>query len=238
MFTALTYLMTSLTLAILLPWAMAGSGHERFGDVGIYRYPKNVARVFLLLMPVYMALLGFVVLRDFRDDAFAANAFAYGTIAAVLLALLTLAYLYFNRYRVQIGAEALSICNIFHVKTVPLGQVAFMTSVRDKSECLAIYDASSVVLAKVYGSLQDFDGARCDIERFTRSPRVMLYRATPGLLRLNWQEKANDASGLWVESRGPGSLAQAERRSGWLLAAGLVLIAAAVFAIYWLKHAN
>lgn len=65
----------------------------------------------------------------------------------------------------------------------------------------------------------------------------MLYRAMPGLLRLNWQEKANDGSGLWAESRGSSSLEQAERRSGWVLAAGFVLIAVALFAAYWLNHA-
>lgn len=241
MFTALTYLMTSLTLAVVLPWVLAGAGHEKLGAADVYRYPKNLGRFFLLLMPVYMALLAFVVIRDLRDGAFAANAIAYGTIAAILLSVLTLAYLFSDRYRVQVDADALRICSIFRVKVVPLGRVAFMASVRDKSECLTLYDASGADLAKVYSSLQDFESLRADIERFTRSPRVMLYRATPGLLRANWQEKVNDGVGVWVDSRGPDIIVQAAKReakrSGWILVVGVALIAAVLFAANWLSHA-
>lgn len=166
MFTAFTYLMTSLTLALVLPWALAGSGHERLGDADVCRYPKNVGRIFLLLMPVYLALLTFVVVRDVQDGDFAANAIAYGTLAAVLLAVLTLAYLYFDRYRVQVDAGALRMCSIFCIKSVPLDRVAFMTSVPGKSECLTLYDASSAELAKVYDTLQDFESARrCRISK-------------------------------------------------------------------------
>ncbi len=47
----MTYLFTSLTLAILLPFLLSGSGHEQIGDSAIYRYPKGVSRFFLYIVP-------------------------------------------------------------------------------------------------------------------------------------------------------------------------------------------
>ena len=101
MVTGMTYLLTSLTLAILMPLLTSGSGHEQVGDVSIYRYPKGVCWFFLGALPIYGAM-GMVIFSTMTpaERESTANVVVFGVFWSCVLALLVLAYVYFDRYRV------------------------------------------------------------------------------------------------------------------------------------------
>ena len=118
MFTGMTYMLTSLTLAILMPLLLAGSGHQEIGEVATYRYPKGVCWFLLGALPVYGAMGIFIFsTMSPQDKASVPNVLAFSIFWTCILALILFAYFYFDRYRIQIDDRLLTITSPFRKKS-------------------------------------------------------------------------------------------------------------------------
>jgi hypothetical protein len=225
MVTALTYLFTSLTLVFLLPLLRRGSGHEEVGEVKIYRYSKNINRFFLLLIPLLAVVA--TVFSPFPLGQPNSNFIAFAVFAIFTISLPTLLYLYFSSYRVRIDSAAIEILSIFGNKLISFQLVSQIATYSHKSVDLWLYDATDKTLAKIGGSLQDFDLLLSDVERHTRSPNVIRF---VGDAYSGWKERPNTLPYHWKSSQGPVSWQNINRRV-WFGITALALGGATYFVL-------
>jgi hypothetical protein len=231
--TALVYLCTSLTLAILLPCLFAGSGHEQVGDTETYRYPKRLCRFFLWLLPIYVAMGVFIFSTLSPDDrANGAKDVMFIAFWAVVLGLLVLAYVYFARYRVQIDAQAVTIRTIFKTKPIPLANIAQIATIIDRATELLLFDRNDRVLAKFGGSLQDFESFLSGLQLHMRPGQVTLFRFEQG----EWKQRVNGGDWHWMPSEGPKLYRDMNHQLKYIFAIGGLLIALAFIVVTWLDH--
>jgi hypothetical protein len=231
--TALTYLLTSLTLTILLPYLLAGSGHEQVGDTETYRYPKRVCRFMLCMVPVY--LLADVFIFSTLSPSERANVVQdviFVVLSAVILGLLVLAYFYFDRYRVHIDAQAVTIRTIFRTKPIPLADIAQIASITDRATDLILFDRNDRVLAKFGGSLQDFESFLSGLQLHMRPGQVTLFRFEQG----EWKQRMNGGDWHWTPSEGPKLYRDMNHQLKYIFAIGGLLIALAFIVVAWLNH--
>lgn len=229
----MTYLLTSLTLAILLPFLLSGSGHEQIGDSAIYRYPKGVCRFFLYIIPVYGALLTYVYTKMTPMERDANSSMAYMCMAGLFVGLPILAYFYFDRYRVEIDGRAVTVRSIFGGKVIPLNSLAQIVVVTGRATDLFLFDGNDKIVAKFGGSLQDFESFLGCLELHTQSSQVLLYRNGA---KQGWEQRVNDGRSQWEPSKGPLYFRATARRGGIILVVGCLLIAIAVILSTWLNH--
>lgn len=229
----MTYMLTSLTLAILIPLLLAGSGHEQVGDSAIYRYPKGLCRFFLYIIPVYGAMLvyGYATMTPRGRDA--NSSMACTCMLGLLLGLLILAHFYFDRYRVEIDSRAVTVRTIFGRKAISLKSLAQIVVVTGRATDLFLFDEGDRIVAKFGGSLQDFESFLGYLELHTQSSQVLLYRSVTGQ---GWEQRVNDGCSLWEPSKGPPYFRATARRGGIILIAGCLLIAIAIILSIWLNH--
>jgi hypothetical protein len=232
--TGITYILTSLTLAILLPFLLAGSGHEQIDDAAMYRYPKRACRFLLCLIPVYLVLMAVIYTKMTPSERMAdGSVTSMCMLGIMLVGFPILGYFYLDRYRVAVGNRSVTIKTIFRFRVIPLESIAQIVMVTERATDLFLFDGNNKVVAKFGGSLQDFESFLDTLEVHTRSSQVMLYR---GIAGRGWKERVNDGSGLWVTSKGPAYFRAMGRREGIILGVGLSLIAIAIIVNVWLSH--
>jgi hypothetical protein len=235
MVTGMTYILTSLTLAILMPLLLAGSGHTEVCGVSTYRYPKRVCWFFLGALPIYGAMGAFIFsTMSPQDRGSVAGVAAFATVWACILGLIVFAYFYFDRYRAEIDDHLLTIKSPFGRKVIELAGVAQIAVLRGRATDLMLFDADHHVLAKLGGSLQDFDSFLSQLKLHTRSPRVMLYKWDQSG---EWREAVNSGAEHWVDSEGPKRFRDMNRHVKYILIIGILLIALAAIAA-WLNGAS
>lgn len=234
MTTGVTYLLTSLTLAILLPILLAGRGHEHIGDSAIYRYPKRMCRFFLYIIPVYGAILVCSYTKMTPVERLANSSVgSLCTMTFLFVALPVLAYFYFDRYRVEVSNQTVIISTIFGRKFIPQESVAQIVMLTGRATDLFLLDENNKVVAKFGGSLQDFQSFLGALERCTRSTQIRVYRGVTGK---GWEQRINDGNGRWEASEAPAYFRAIWRRSGIILIFGYSLIAIAIALSVWLSH--
>jgi hypothetical protein len=226
MITGLTYLFTSLALVFLLPILRRGSGHEELGEVKIYRYSKNINRFFMLLIPVFV--IPATVYSPFPLGQPNSSLIAFAGFTIFMISLPTIIYLYFSRYRVRIDSTSINVLSIFGNKSIRFRLVSKIATYSNKSVDLWLYDESDKTLAKIGGSLQDFDFLLLDVEHNTRSPNVILFK---GNAYTGWEEGPNTLPYHWQSSQGPAAWQNINRRVKWFCIAGLALASVAYFVL-------
>ena len=229
----MTYILTSLTLAILLPLLLAGSGHEQIGVSAIYRYPKGVSRFFLYIIPVYVAMVTYVYTKMTPMERSANSSMAYMCMVGLFVGLPILAYFYFNRYRVEIDDRSIAVRTIFGHKIILLSCLAQIVVVTERATDLFLFDENNKIVAKFGGSLQDFESFLGRLELHTQSSQVLLYR---NVMRRGWEQRVNDGRSQWEPSKGPPYFRATARRGGIILIVGCLLIAIAIILSIWLNH--
>ena len=230
----MTYLLTSLTLAMLLPILLAGRGHEQIGDAAIYRYPKRMCRFFLYIIPVYGTILVLSYTKMTPVERMANSSIAsLCAMTFLFVALPVLAYFYFDRYRVVISNQAVIISTIFGRKSIPRESVAQMVMLTGNTTDLLLLDGNNKVVARFGGSLQDFQSFLDALERYAGSTQVAIYRGATGK---GWEKRINDGNGRWEASEVPAYFRAIGRRSGIILILGYSLIGIAIASSVWLSH--
>jgi hypothetical protein len=235
MVTGMTYILTSLTLAILMPLLLVGSGHEEAGDVSTYRYPKRACWFFLGALPFYGAMGVFIFsTMSPQERASVANVAAFGTAWTCILGLIVSAYFYFDRYRVQIDDHLLTIESPFGRKVVELSSVSQIAVLRGRATDLMLFNEDNHLLMKLGGSLQDFDSFLSELKLRTRSPEVKLYKWDQSG---QWQEALNSGAEHWIDSDGPKRFGDMNRHVKYILIIGIPLIGVVAIAA-WLNQGS
>jgi hypothetical protein len=232
MFTGMTYMLTSLTLAILMPLLLAGSGHQEIGEVATYRYPKGVCWFLLGALPVYGAMGIFIFsTMSPQDKASVPNVLAFSIFWTCILALILFAYFYFDRYRIQIDDRLLTITSPFRKKIISLTSVAQIAVLRGQATDLMLFGEDDHLLVKLGGSLQDFESFLSQLMLRTRSPQVTLFKWDQSG---KWYEAINSGSEHWIDSKGPKRFRDMNRHLKYILIIGIPLIALAC-TVAWLN---
>lgn len=232
MFTAMTYMLTSLTMAILMPLLLAGSGHQEVGEVAIYRYPKRVCWFFLGALPVFGAM-GIFIFSTMppQDRTSVPNIAAFGTVWTCILGLIVFAYFYFDRYRIQIDDRLITVTSPFGQKVISLASVAQIAVLRGQATDLMLFGNDDRMLVKLGGSLQDFDSFLSQLKLRTRSPQVTLFKWDRSG---EWHEAINSGVEHWIDSKGPKRFRDMNRHLKYILTIGMLLIALAM-TVAWLN---
>jgi len=93
-----------------------------------------------------------------------------------------------------------------------------------------LFSPAGQCIAKIGGSVQNFNSLQDDVELGTRSKKVMLYDFDT--LR-GWQERANDPDDDWRKSKGPPLIRDRKRRVNIMIVIGVLLIAALIAYIHF-----
>jgi len=230
MVTALTYILVSVTLALLLPLLRRGKGHEESGDSTVYRYSKNVGRLFLLMIPICAGMVAFIYSTNPRGSPHGIRFFVFAALWVAMACVPVFGYVYATSYRVRVDRLGIEYGSLFRVRRVEFASVGALATVRGKGIDYWILSPAQERLAKIGGSVQDFDSLQADIEHATRSSNVTLFMFD-GLD--SWQERVNDVNGRWRDSKGPKMFVDLNRRVKWELIAAAVLLGVGIFLIHF-----
>lgn len=220
MFIGITYFLASLTLAILLPYLRGDKGNEHGDDSSIYRYPKNFSRVFLVMLPILGGITAFLYLSR-PPIPHGGDFVAFNLFGLVMIGLPVLGHSYAERYRVNVDRRGLTVISLFGVRRVEFADIAEIATVHGKGVDYWLFSSTHQCLAKIGGSVGDFESLQNDVESGTRSASVMLYDFEN--LR-GWQECTNDGRAAWRVSRGPALIRDRNRRVNLIIGAGAVLL--------------
>ena len=221
MLAGLTPLVVSLALAVLLPFLTATQGHDATGDTETYRYSIRLERLFLAAIVVAGGALAAAC--TVVEPARRLPGWVLPAAGLLAIGFIGIFQRYVSSYRVRIDAAVIRVSSAFGSRSVELAAIAAIGVARGRGVDLTLYGRDERCLATIGGSIQDFDSLLATLERRTRSPDVMLYRATG----FDIEEKPNDPRSAWRPSRGPA----ASRRRGW---AGLaIIVAVVVLVIGW-----
>ncbi|WP_329742904.1 hypothetical protein [Dyella sp. A6] len=227
----MTYILTSLTLAILMPLLLAGSGHQEIGKVATYRYPRGVCWFFLGALPVYGAMGIFIYsTMSPQDKSSIPNMATFGTVWICILGLIVFAYFYFKHYRIQIDDHLLTLNSILGKKFISLASVAQIAVLRGRATDLMLFGSDDHLLIKIGGSLQDFESFLSQLKLRTRSPQVTLFKWDRSG---KWYEAINSGAEHWVDSKGPKRFRDMNRHLKFILITGLPLIAIAALVAWF-----
>lgn len=155
--TALVYLITSITLAVIFAFSRS-TGHVAAGGVEVFRYQPGLLRVLIWGSPTPLILMIFVYLVTTpRMSNFSlALLLMFGAIGS---ALVLLVYRNLNSYRVEVGGSGVSISKArssTYIDFLDIQRVDYVEG--DKGvNFIDLYNASGRRIAHLAGTLQDFD---------------------------------------------------------------------------------
>jgi hypothetical protein len=93
-----------------------------------------------------------------------------------------------------------------------------------------LFSSNDKCIAKIGGSVQDFESLQDDVELGTRSKKVMLYDFETFQ---GWRERANEPDGEWQKSQGPPLIRDRNRRLNIEMVIGGLLVAALIAYIHF-----
>ncbi len=159
MFTATTYIVVSICVAILLYFG-AKEHHQVREAADIYRYQSVLVWVIFIGIPVWILLGGFVYSTYPPGEPrgiglfFLATSFVSLTVAYVFL------YIYCKRYYIEIDHQCIRVGGFRPQRTIPFSDIRKMEltqGLRGTKE-LSLFNAHDERVLKAANTLQDFMG--------------------------------------------------------------------------------
>jgi hypothetical protein len=221
MIVGLTFILASLTLAIILPLLRGDQSHEQVGDSAVYRYSKKWGKLFLFMIPAMAGIMFSVWFTD-PHPPHGVALIVFSAIWAAIVGVPVFGYEYTDRYRIIADSQGVTVVSLFKVRRIEFADIGEIATVRGRGVDYYLFSPDHKCLAKLGGSVDDFDSLKDDVEHGTRSRKVMLYDLDP---RLGWQERANDPNDMWRASKGPRWLRDGERRGMIMMLIGGLVIA-------------
>jgi hypothetical protein len=173
--TALIYILVSATLALLLQLLRHGKGHVELADCTVYRYSRNFARFYLLMMPIGWGMVAFIYSTDPRQSPHDIRFFVFVVLLVAMGCIPVFGYVYAASYRVRVDQLGIEYGSPFRVGRVEFASVGALATVRGRGIDYWILSPAQEGLAKIGGSVQDFESLRSDVEHATRSSKVALF---------------------------------------------------------------
>jgi hypothetical protein len=211
--TGLTYLMTSLTVGLLVMIAR-GQQHETRDDVYIYTYPVALTRAIAILSPL-IGLLGVFVWQ--RGPTRPTETFSIVIIVVFGGGMLAglMAYCYFSSLRIEVTAQTLTVRNCFRTRIFDFKDVVDTNLIDGRSARGG--NLQFVVYLRDGGKLRFYD----TITDFDDLSELVSYRMAgpPG------GQEATAAKLKDIADR-----TRNKRREAWVLWIGIAVVALAVIA--------
>lgn len=155
---------------------------------------------------------------------------AFSMFTLAVMAILIFGYAYATRYQVSVDPLGVTVKSLFRVRFIAFTDIAAIATMRGKGIDYWLFSPSGQCIAKIGGSVQDFESLRDDIEVGTRSKDVMVYDYET-LSR--WQERVNNPNDEWRKSEGPPLIRDRNRRLDVEMVIGGLLVAALVAYIHF-----
>jgi hypothetical protein len=229
MVVGLTFILTSLTLAIILPLLHGDQSHEQVGESTIYRYSKRWSKLFLFMIPVMAGIMFSIWFTD-PHPPHGVALIIFSAIWAAIVGVPVFGYEYAARYRIIVDSRGVTVVSLFGVHRIEFADIGEIATVRGRGVDYYLFSPEHKCLAKLGGSVDDFDSLKDDVEHATRSRKLMLYDLDPAL---GWQERINDPDDMWRDSKGPRYLRDGEHRGVIMMVIGSLLIALLIAFIHF-----
>jgi hypothetical protein len=187
MLIALTYLGTSLTLAILLTFAHR-QHHESHDNSEVYRYPSLLLKVIALGTPIYGAFAAFIYSRDPQVPRSVGFIAALTIVFGTFMLGNTVAYFYFRSFSIQISDSLITVRSWGRRRLIRYDEIATVSILegwRGGGE-MRLYNQANMLLFKVANSIQDYDDLVGSVKNNTRRGSVVV--------------RERDRYGKWSES--------------------------------------
>jgi len=173
MITALTYIMTSMTLGLLL-FASGRQGHEERDGADIYRYPSSIVWV-IFGGVVFCLLVPFVVYFFATPDRHPSQLCIPVAVFGSLAGLFAWGYLYYRKFYIVISGDAVCVGGLSGTREATLTDVtrfALIEGGKGGRE-LSVYDGRGALILKASSTIQDFDDLVAVIRRRIRGHKVL-----------------------------------------------------------------
>jgi hypothetical protein len=211
--TGLTYLMTSLTVGLLVMIAR-GQQHETRDGVDIYTYPVALTRAIAILGPLIGLLGVFVWQRGPTRPTETLSVMIIVGFGGGMLAFL-FAYWYFSSLRIEVAEQTLTVRNCLHTRIIYFKDVVDTNLIDGRSMRGGNYQL--VVYLRDGGKLRFYD----TITDFDDLSELVSYRmAGPPAGQEATAAKLRDIS----------DRTRNKRREAWVLWIGIAIVALAVIA--------
>ena len=165
MMTALVYVLTSITLVIILALARS-PGHETGNGVDTFRYQPGLLKIMSWGSPVPLLLMIFVYMATTPTMSNLSLALLL-MIGAIGSSLVFYAYKYLDSLRVEVSRSSVKISTLRSSKYIDFSEISRVDFVEgDKGVFyLDIFNGAKERIAHLAGTLQDFD----DLHRLIKS---------------------------------------------------------------------
>jgi hypothetical protein len=225
---AIAFLAVSLVIANVILFRGFSQSRDQIGEEGVYRYSKTFGKFFLFMIPVFAGMDIFIWFSD-SSPPHGIGLVIFSAFAIAIVGLPVFGYAYVARYGVSVDSRGITITSLFRVRFVSFADIAAIATLRGKGVDYWLFSSDGRCIAKIGGSVQNFESLQDEVEFATRSKKVMLYdwQTFQG-----WRERANDPADEWRKSEGPPLIRDRNRRVNIEMIVGAVLVGAVVFALW------
>jgi hypothetical protein len=153
----------------------------------------------------------------------------FGTFAVGMVGLPVFGFAYVQRYRVSVDPRGITVTSLFRVRFIAFSDIAAIATMRGKGIDYWLFSSNGRCIAKIGGSVQNFESLQHEVEFATRSKKVMLYEWQT---LQGWRERVNDPADEWRKSEGPPLIRDRNRRVNIEMIAGGLLVGVVVFVLW------
>jgi hypothetical protein len=186
--TALVYLATSVTLAIILNLARH-QHRESLSGTDVYRYPPLLVRLVALFTPIYGAAAAFIYSRDPEVPKTTGFLVALAVVFGTFMIGNTVAYFYFRSFSIEITDSHIAVRSWGRRRLIRYDEIvaiSIFTGWRGGGE-MQLYGQANRRLFKIANSIEDYDDLVWSVKNNTRSMSVVI--------------RERDRYGKWSEAR-------------------------------------
>jgi hypothetical protein len=225
---AIAFLAVSLVIANVILFRGFSQSREQSGEEGVYRYSGYFGNFFLFMTLVFAGADIFIWFSDSSPPQ-GLGLIIFGAFAIGMLGFPVFGYAYVARYRINVDARGITVTSLFRVRSISFSEIAAIATLRGKGVDYWLFASDGRCIAKIGGSVQDFDSLQDEVEFATRSKKVMLYEWQT---LQGWRERANDPADEWRKSEGPPLIRDRNRRVNVEMIAGGLLVGVVVFVLW------
>jgi hypothetical protein len=228
---AIAFLAVSLVIANIILFRGFSQSREQSDEQGVYRYSKFFGRFFLFMIPVFVGVDFFIWYSDSAPPE-GLGLVIFSVFTTGIVGLPVFGYAYVMRYQVSVDPRGVTVTSLFRVRLIAFADIAAIATMRGKGVDYWLFALNGRCIAKIGGSVQDFDSLQDEVEFATRSKKVTLYdwQTFQG-----WRERANDPNDEWRKSDGPPLIRDRNRRVNIEMIVGAVLVGAVVLVLWRMR---
>jgi hypothetical protein len=226
---AISFIAVSLVIANVILFKGFSHGNEQTEEEHVYRYSKTFGKFFLFMIPLFAGIAFIIYSSDSKPPE--GSGFAvFSVFAFAMVGFPIFGYAYATRYGVSVDARGITVFSLFRNRFVAFSDIAAIATMRGKGVDYWLFSSNDKCIAKIGGSVQNFESLQDDVELGTRSKKVMLYDFETFQ---GWRERVNDPDGEWRKSEGPPLIRDRNRRLNVEMVIGALLVVALIAYIHF-----